>query len=241
MADVELSTLGPIIKTAYEAEANTNAFNDAAVSKLAGIEAGAEVNDPVEGTDILSTGEVGGTKYLREDGDGTCSWQTVVGGSGAMTLLGSDTVVGAAATTMTVSGFDISDYQELILVGKLKNATGSNTSISLYYNSDTTATNYHRQTHTVDHSTTTGNQGNDGVMFVVVASGLGNFDANVALDVDGKARASGVACEGVGVAIIGRSFWHLWTTAAAITSITLSASVASSLDVGSTFTVYGIT
>jgi len=33
-----------------------------------------------EGTSILSTGETGGTKYLREDGDGTCSWQAVAGG-----------------------------------------------------------------------------------------------------------------------------------------------------------------
>ena len=33
-----------------------------------------------EGTAILSTGETGGTKYLREDGDGTCSWQAVAGG-----------------------------------------------------------------------------------------------------------------------------------------------------------------
>jgi hypothetical protein len=31
-----------------------------------------------EGTAIKSTGEAGGTKFLREDGDGTCSWQTVV-------------------------------------------------------------------------------------------------------------------------------------------------------------------
>lgn len=38
---------------------------------------------PVEGTAVLSTGEVGGTKFLREDGDGTCSWQTVTGGSGS--------------------------------------------------------------------------------------------------------------------------------------------------------------
>lgn len=30
-----------------------------------------------EGTAVLSTGEAGGTKFLREDGDGTCSWQTV--------------------------------------------------------------------------------------------------------------------------------------------------------------------
>ena len=30
-----------------------------------------------EGTAIKSTGESGGTKFLREDGDNTCSWQTV--------------------------------------------------------------------------------------------------------------------------------------------------------------------
>ncbi len=29
----------------------------------------------VEGTAIVSTGELGATKFLREDGDGTCSWQ----------------------------------------------------------------------------------------------------------------------------------------------------------------------
>ena len=33
-----------------------------------------------EGTAVISTGEGGGTKFLREDGDGTCSWQTPAGG-----------------------------------------------------------------------------------------------------------------------------------------------------------------
>jgi hypothetical protein len=31
----------------------------------------------LEGTELKSTGEGGGSKFLREDGDGTCSWQTV--------------------------------------------------------------------------------------------------------------------------------------------------------------------
>jgi len=31
----------------------------------------------VDGTQVTSTGETGGTKFLREDGDGTCSFQTV--------------------------------------------------------------------------------------------------------------------------------------------------------------------
>ena len=39
----------------------------------------ASVTSTPEGTAILSTGESGGTKFLREDGDGSCSWQTVVG------------------------------------------------------------------------------------------------------------------------------------------------------------------
>ena len=37
----------------------------------------ASVTSTPEGTAILSTGESGATKFLREDGDGSCSWQTV--------------------------------------------------------------------------------------------------------------------------------------------------------------------
>lgn len=40
----EITTLGGPIKTAYEGEPNTNAFTDTEKNKLAGIEAGAEVN-----------------------------------------------------------------------------------------------------------------------------------------------------------------------------------------------------
>ena len=32
---------------------------------------------PVDGTQVTSTGESGGTKFLREDGDGTCSFQAL--------------------------------------------------------------------------------------------------------------------------------------------------------------------
>lgn len=38
-----------------------------------------------EGTAVLSTGETGGTKFLREDGDGSCSWQAITGGGDALT------------------------------------------------------------------------------------------------------------------------------------------------------------
>ena len=41
----------------------------------------------VEGTAVLSTGEGGASKYLREDGDGTSSWQTPAG-TGDVTAVG---------------------------------------------------------------------------------------------------------------------------------------------------------
>lgn len=44
MADVQLSTLGGVIKTAYEAQSDTNAFTDADHTKLDGIATGATVN-----------------------------------------------------------------------------------------------------------------------------------------------------------------------------------------------------
>ena len=40
-----------------------------------------------EGTSIQSTGETGGTKFLREDGDNSSSWQDPTGKSIAMSLI----------------------------------------------------------------------------------------------------------------------------------------------------------
>lgn len=56
----ELSTLGSVIKTAYEAEADTNAFTDAEKSKLAGVDALADVTDTanVEAAGALMDSEV---------------------------------------------------------------------------------------------------------------------------------------------------------------------------------------
>lgn len=61
---------------------------------------------PPEGTAVLSTGEVGGTKFLREDGDGTCSWQAVPGGGDALT---SNPLSQFAATTSSQLAGVISD------------------------------------------------------------------------------------------------------------------------------------
>ena len=63
-----------------------------------------------EGTAILSTGESGGTKFLREDGDGTCSWQAVPAAA-AGSLTGSTLASGVTASSLTsvgtLTGLDI--------------------------------------------------------------------------------------------------------------------------------------
>jgi len=51
------------------------------------------LNTTPEGTAILSTGESGGTKFLREDGDGSCSWQTLPASGAALTGSTNNTVV----------------------------------------------------------------------------------------------------------------------------------------------------
>lgn len=52
----------------------------------------------VEGATVLSTEEGGGTKFLREDGDGTCSWQAAAGG-GASSYCFITGVTGAGTIT----------------------------------------------------------------------------------------------------------------------------------------------
>ncbi len=52
----------------------------------------------IEGTAVLSTGEGGGTKYLREDGDGTSSWQSVAGGGDLVSTNNLNDVANAATS-----------------------------------------------------------------------------------------------------------------------------------------------
>lgn len=64
-----------------------------------------------EGTDILSTGETGGIRFLREDGDNTCSWQTPVGG-GDVTAVNSP-VLNDFARFTTATSIEGRSYSEV--------------------------------------------------------------------------------------------------------------------------------
>jgi hypothetical protein len=85
-----------------------------------------------EGTAILSTGEAGGVKFLREDGDGTCSWQIPTDTTGVNAVRLNDgttsgtsvagnvtlTIVGGIGITSTVSGTTITISETIEKKGK---------------------------------------------------------------------------------------------------------------------------
>ena len=91
------------------------------VKLFAGVSGGGSGTSTPEGTAVLSTGETGGTKFLREDGDNTSSWQTPSAGDlkadgtvpltanwdvGNFSITGRDLVAdyGVAAATGAFSG-----------------------------------------------------------------------------------------------------------------------------------------
>ena len=90
----------------------------------------------IEGTAVDSTGESGGTKFLREDGDGTSSWQTASGSDS----LPSQT--GYADRLLTTNGSAASWTNAPINLVKLafagqSSAPGAPSAGTAYYNSTT--------------------------------------------------------------------------------------------------------
>ena len=75
-----------------------------------------------EGTAVKSTGEVGGTKFLREDGDGTSSWQpdndttdhTALSNIGTNSHAQIDTSITATGLNTTHRSSDGSDHADVV-------------------------------------------------------------------------------------------------------------------------------
>ena len=59
----------------------------------------ATVSSSTEGTAVLSTGESGGTKFLREDGDNSSSWQAIPAQAGQIINVYTDKTTSETSTT----------------------------------------------------------------------------------------------------------------------------------------------
>lgn len=82
----------------------------------------------IEGTAVKSTGEAGGNKFLREDGDGTSSWQSIPGGGDLLAANNLSDVANAATSLSNLGGIGAATTDTL--TNKTFDANGTGNSLS---------------------------------------------------------------------------------------------------------------
>lgn len=193
----------------------------------------------------------GSTQCVQADTSGnlTGTGSTCGGsGSGSLIYVGSASVAGSAATTLTISGLDLDTDGRYFIMLTLRNATTSAANISLYCNSDTTAGDYTRQALTANGSSITGTRASDAIVGGLDSNaggtGAGNNNAILYLwkDFDGyPAMLVPLTWRG-GTSGLLQTFAVQWkTTGTNVTSLIVSSSISSSLDVGSKIEVWKVT
>lgn len=159
------------------------------------------------------------------------------GGGGALEFVKKEEVT-VASTSIIVTGLDLDTDGDYELDIYLTNATASTALVSLYYNADTTATNYDRSKLGFNHTTLTGGRANDAVMGVMNPSTIAFYKVNVSV------RAGRVFCitqgmEKTTTTLEWSSFAHQWRTVGTnVTALTFTSSVASSIGIGSIVKVW---
>lgn len=111
MANVQLSTLGAVIKEAYEAEADTNAFTDAEKTKLTGIEAGADVTDA---TNVAAAGASMKTATINTQVD---NYTLVLADNGKIIEMNKGTAVNLTVPTNLTVAFPIGAQIAITQIG----------------------------------------------------------------------------------------------------------------------------
>lgn len=163
---------------------------------------------------------------------------TVSGAVGGLGLVAEYVVSGSAVTNIDISGLDLSTDGTYYIECAFKNATASTSSLSLYFNGDNTATNYYREVLTANSTGLTSSRSNDGFFAVLDASSHTTVHGFLRLDAETRPRGKFDTVRGDPSGIILQNFVHTRTTTGNVTSLRVSASVASSIDVGSFIRIY---
>lgn len=173
---------------------------------------------------------------------GVPAWATPAGGGsggdGALQFVGEAEVTGSAATTLTLSGLDLDADETYIVEIEGDNGSGSSANISLYFNADTTDTNYDRQTFAHDGSTTGSTRANTALLLVAAAGGVFSASGNLTNDFDSKARFMFEALVNSTTAMLSRHGGIRYRLTNNITSIQITSSVASALSIGTRIRVW---
>lgn len=162
-------------------------------------------------------------------------WATSGTGGGAVSYLTSATVTGSAATTLSVTGLDLTTDQEYLVSILYKNASASTSSINLYFNGDTTDANYKRAGMSSSATFTS----NAPLLGSTTAGGSDYWTGALRMEINSRPAFFGSAYKYTTTpALAGQSQAIYWATANNLTQITVSSSVASGLAIGTNITVY---
>lgn len=160
--------------------------------------------------------------------------------SGGFAFVGEASVAGSAATSVTLSGLDLASDQCYFILFAFDNATASLANLSLQFNGDTTATNYYTQFITGDSTATTAARQNSALFCSLSANETNTGYFFMRADLDGRPRTLALNNREAPSLLRVQFANHVWTTAANVTSITISSSVANALAVGSTVRIFKV-
>lgn len=184
----------------------------------------------VDGANYGSSGQV-----LTSNGSGSApSWQNT--GAGAMTFVSETVVSGAAATNITVSSLNIDNdecyYVQLTGAG----ATAGTANFSLFFNGDTTASNYERSINQsqADNAIFGGAYNNSPFFYSFWIRRCPVTGRIFAIGSGGRIDP------GAPVVTLDQSSTIVWDTSANLTSITFNVSVANQIAIGSMVRVWKI-
>jgi len=116
--DIDHDSLANFAANEHYTQANITATGTVASGTWQGTAVDGAYVD-IEGTEVKSTGEGAGTKFLREDGDGTCSWQAAAGGIASVAADGSPQLGGFLDANgnymQTEKGGDLTSASPLVI------------------------------------------------------------------------------------------------------------------------------
>ena len=163
-------------------------------------------------------------------------------GSGILTVneVGTNTLA-AKATSITVSGLDLDTDSVYLVRGTIMNGGTSDYS-SIFFNADTTATNYHHQRDSATGSTAQGERRNDSRIFFSGTTRQSTFEGTMMRSADGKVKMILAINDSATTDIQIKNVALEWiTTSTNVTGITITNGTATNLDVGSKLSVYKYT
>lgn len=162
------------------------------------------------------------------------------GGGGAMTLVATHTVSGSAVTSFTLSSLDLGADGSYYIIFSFGNATASAVVFSLFFNSDTTDTNYYNQTLAAFSTSPSAARQNNARIAEMAANSYVTGNISITKDISGRPRSLSITNRDEPNAIGLQYFSHVRTNTANVTDITISSSVVNAISIGSVFKVFKI-